>query len=114
MQGKLGEFRMEGSAQPLGSADEEAIKAVVKGYVDCWNRHDMDALSELFADDTHWVNIVGMYWPGKSTVVGAHRGLHTTFFRTTQQQLIDVSVRRVAPSVAIAVAHLQMEAFTPP
>lgn len=105
---------MEAGDQLLSPADDQAIKAVVKDYEACWNRHDMDALSEHFADDAHWINIVGMYWPGKAAVVGAHKGLHSTFFRTTQQQLIDVSVRLIAPSVAIAVAYLQMEAFSPP
>src|ERR1700683_4473578 len=100
--------------QQISPEDEQAIKGLVRGYEACWNRHDMAALSDLFADDAHWVNIVGMYWPGKGAVVGAHERLHSTFFRTTEQQLIDVTARSIAPGVAIAVAHLRMEAFTPP
>jgi uncharacterized protein (TIGR02246 family) len=105
---------MERGAQQISPADDQAIKAVVRGYEACWNRHDMAALSELFADDAHWVNIVGMYWSGKAAVVRAHEGLHSTFFRTTEQALIDVTVRAIAPGVAIAVAHLKMGPFTPP
>jgi uncharacterized protein (TIGR02246 family) len=105
---------MEGGVQSIRPADELAIRAVVTGYEEYWNRHEMAAASELFADDAHWVNIVGMYWPGKSAVVGAHERLHRTFFRTTEQELRDVSVRQIAPDVAVAVAHFQMGAFTPP
>jgi uncharacterized protein (TIGR02246 family) len=101
-------------AQALAPADEQAIRAVVKNYEACWNRHDMAAASELFADDAHWVNIVGMYWPGKPAVVAAHKTLHSTFFRTTEQALLDVTVRPIAPDVAVAVAHFQMGAFSPP
>jgi uncharacterized protein (TIGR02246 family) len=105
---------MEGAVQTIDPADDLAIKAVVGGYHESWNCHDMAALSELFADDAHWVNIVGMYWPGKSAVVGAHAALQRTFFRTTEQELIDVTVREIAPGVAVAVAHFRMGPFTPP
>ena len=105
---------MEDAVHLIDRADDLAIKAVVRGYHECWNRHDMAALSELFEDDAHWVNIVGMYWPGKPAVVGAHEAMHKTFFKTTEQELIDVAARAIAPGVAIAVTHFRMGAFTPP
>jgi Domain of unknown function (DUF4440) len=61
--GNLREIHMEGGAPLVNPSDEQTIQAVVKAYEACWNRHDMAALAELFADDAHWVNIVGMYWP---------------------------------------------------
>lgn len=55
--------------------DEQAIKDVLHRYGDAWNRHDMKALAELFTDEAHWVNIVGMHWPGKAAVVRGHEAL---------------------------------------
>ncbi len=54
------------------SVAEEAVGSVVKGYCEAWNTHDMKALAELFVDDAHWINIVGMHWPGKPAVQQRH------------------------------------------
>jgi uncharacterized protein (TIGR02246 family) len=51
---------MESGTPLVGPSDQQAIQAVVKAYEACRNRHDMAALAELFSDDAHWVNIVGM------------------------------------------------------
>jgi uncharacterized protein (TIGR02246 family) len=49
----------------------------------------MKALAELFVDDAHWINIVGMHWPGKPAVVAGHAAYHRTFFRTTAIEMAD-------------------------
>jgi uncharacterized protein (TIGR02246 family) len=102
------------SAVPATASDEHAIRAVLNGYADAWNRHDMDAMAELFADDAHWVNIVGMHWPGKAAVVKAHEAYHRTFFQTTDIRIADVEIRFIAPGVAAAVVLLKVDPFTPP
>jgi uncharacterized protein (TIGR02246 family) len=94
--------------------DEQAIRAVLTGYGNAWNRHDMRALAELFSDDAHWINIVGMHWPGKSAVVAAHEAFHRTFFRETDIELADVGIRLIAQEVAAAIVLLKVGPFTPP
>ncbi len=102
------------SASPASSSDEPAIRAVVREYGAAWNRHDMGALAELFTDDAHWINIVGMHWPGKTAVVTGHEAFHRTFFQTTDIELADVEIRAIAPGVAAAVLLLKVGPFTPP
>ena len=99
---------------PAGSSDEESIRAVVTAYCDAWNRHDMDALAELFTDDAQWVNIVGMHWPGRTAIVAAHNAYHRTFFKTTEIEAAEIEIGKVAPAVATAVVLLKVGAFTPP
>jgi uncharacterized protein (TIGR02246 family) len=77
-------------------------------------RHDIPAMRELFADDAHWVNIVGWHWPGKSAVVAGHQTIHRTFFQDTGIELLDVAIRAIAPTVAVAVVLLKVGPFTPP
>ena len=96
------------------ASDEQAIRAVVREYGAAWNRHDMTTLAELFTDDAHWVNIVGMHWPGKSAVVTGHEAFHRTFFQTTDIELANVEIRAIAPDVAAAVVLLKVGPFTPP
>jgi uncharacterized protein (TIGR02246 family) len=93
---------------------EEEARAVLDGYQDAWNRHDMKSLAELFEDDAHWVNIVGMHWPGREAIVRAHDAYHWTFFRTTRIRMADVQIRPIAPGVVVAVILLKVDAFTPP
>ena len=96
------------------SLAEEAVGSVVKGYCEAWNAHDMKALAELFVDDAHWINIVGMHWPGKPAIVAGHAAYHQTFFRTTGIEMADVEIREISPHVAAAVILLKVDPFTPP
>ena len=77
------------------SVAEEAVGSVVKGYCEAWNAHDMKALAELFVDDAHWINIVGMHWLGKPAVVAGHAAYHQTFFRTTGIEMANVEIRQI-------------------
>jgi len=96
------------------SAAEESVGGVVKSYREAWNAHDMNALAELFVDDAHWINIVGMHWTGKPAVVAGHAAYHQTFFRTTGIETADVEIREISPDVAAAVILLNVDPFTPP
>ena len=96
------------------SADEDAIRAVANGYCGAWNRHDMEALSELFSEDAQWINIVGMHWPGRTAVVAGHDAYHRTFFRATGIEIADAQVAEIAPGAATAVILLTVGPFTPP
>ena len=91
------------------SVTEEVVVSVVKGYCEAWNTHDMKALAELFVDDAHWINIVGMHWRGKPAVVAGHAAYHQTFFRTTGIEMADVEIREISPDVAAAVILLKVE-----
>jgi uncharacterized protein (TIGR02246 family) len=86
----------------------------VKGYCEAWNAHDMKAMAELFVDDAHWINIVGMHWPGKLAVVAGHAAYHQTFFRMTDIEMADLEIREISPDVAAAVILLKVDPFTPP
>lgn len=47
-------------------ADKDAIMAILKAHTENWNRHDMDAWSEMLHDDADWVHWRGGYWRGKA------------------------------------------------
>jgi hypothetical protein len=38
--------------------DEVGVNAVVHGFEDAWNRHEMDAFAALFATDADFVNVI--------------------------------------------------------
>ena len=58
------------------SNDEVGVRAIVNGFEDAWNRHDMNALATLFATDADFVNVVGMRWVGHDAIEQNHAASH--------------------------------------
>ena len=98
----------------LAAGDEQAARRVVSAYETAWNRHDMSALADVFAEDAEWVNIVGMWWRGKADVVQAHTVFHETMFRDTPLHFTDTAIRTVAPGVMVAIATVEVGSFPTP
>jgi uncharacterized protein (TIGR02246 family) len=95
-------------------SEEKEIRALVAGYAQGWNRHDMAALADTLAGDTDWINIVGMHWRGKAAVLKAHDVYHRTFFRNTALDFTDIDLRPIAPDAVVAVITIKVGEFTPP
>ncbi len=98
----------------LSSADHSAIQAVLTGFNDAWNRHDMDAFASFLADDCEWINVVGMHWNGKGQVVKAHRAFHATMFKDVSIHTLESEIGWVAPGVALAVVTSKADDYTTP
>ena len=95
-------------------AEESAIRKTVREMEDAWNRHDMRAYADLLTEDVDWVNIVGMWWQGKTDVYKAHEAFHKTIFRNVSVHVEHVLVRKLTPDVAVAVCTESVDAFTTP
>lgn len=98
----------------INASDQEKIRAVVMGFFEAWNHHDMKAFAELFTDDAGWINIVGMHWRGKKAVIKAYEVFHRTIFQNTDMTPTDVEMRSVTSDVAVAVVTLKAGDFTAP
>jgi uncharacterized protein (TIGR02246 family) len=111
----MGEFLMASTAAFAQNASEQKeIRAVVAGYAEAWNRHDIAALADILTDDTDWINIVGMHWRGKAAVLKGHDAYQGTFFRNTALDFTDVDVRPITQDAVVAVVTIKVGDFTPP
>lgn len=81
--------------------DREKIENVVRSFGDCWNRHDMEAFAQLFAEDAEFVNVVGLWWKGREEIKRAHAAIHATMFKHSRLAIGDIEIRFVKPDVAI-------------
>jgi uncharacterized protein (TIGR02246 family) len=90
-------------AQNVSASDEAAIKSLIMAVPEAMNHKDWKAYGDLFAEDADWINVVGMFWHGKDNVVKAHAAYGTTVFRNGGFTFSDLSIRQVAPDVAIVV-----------
>lgn len=82
--------------------DEVGVNAVVHGFEDAWNRHDMDAFAMLFATDADFVNVVGMRWVGRDAIKQHHAASHATIFRPSTLKIGDTTVHFLKAEVATA------------
>jgi uncharacterized protein (TIGR02246 family) len=82
--------------------DEMGVNAVVRGFQEAWNRHDMDAFAMLFAADADFVNVIGMRWVGRDAIKQHHAASHATMFKTSVLKIDDTTVRFLTTDVAAA------------
>jgi uncharacterized protein (TIGR02246 family) len=105
------------------STDEEAVRKVVNGFPEAWNRHDMNAFGALFAPDADFVNVTGAHWKGRESIQLYHAFVHGAvpidsagvtppkaiygIFKTSILQFKQIDVRFLRKDVAMA--HIQTE-----
>lgn len=96
------------------TADEKAIRQVVKDYETLWNKHDMSTFGNLFTGDAEWVNVVGHVWRGKAEIVKAHRIVHETNFKNRNMQFDEMTVRFIRPDIAVSIVKWTLDGFEAP
>ena len=82
--------------------DEAGVNAVVHGFEDAWNHHDMDAFAILFATDADFVNVVGMRWVGRDSIKQHHAASHATIFKSSTLTIGETTLRFLKADVATA------------
>lgn len=97
----------------MSGAVAEASR-VVAAFADAWNRHDVDAFAELFAHDAEFVNVVGLWWKGRTEIKAAHAFAHATMFKASRLEMLEVSVRLPSPRVALARSRWRLEGHLGP
>lgn len=84
------------------SGDKVAINAQIDAMINSWNNHNYDDLKDYTTENTDWVNVVGMWWKGRTESQYAHQVYHNTIFKTTVMEKESVAIRFVTKDVAIA------------
>ena len=105
------------------SSDEEAVRKAVNGFPETWNRHDMNALRALYTPDADFVNVNGIHWKGRESILSNTAFLHGAIpadsagvtlpksaygiFKTSNLTFKQIDVRFLRKDVAVA--HVQSE-----
>ena len=84
------------------------VKSVVASLAESWNRHDMAAFAAAFAENADFVNVIGMHWQGRQEIEAKHTATHRTIFRNSVLQIVDVTVRFLNPTIALAHARTEL------
>jgi uncharacterized protein (TIGR02246 family) len=93
-------------------AEAAGAQAVSAAFVDDWNRHDMRRFAELFAEDAQFVNVIGLWWSGRSEIQKQHEALHATRMRNSQLVATETAVHLLRPDVAVVHVRWQLTGDT--
>jgi uncharacterized protein (TIGR02246 family) len=85
------------------------VKSIVASLAESWNRHDMAAFAAGFCDDADFVNVIGMHWQGRQEIEAKHAQTHRTIFRNSVLQIVEVTVRFLSPSIALAQVSTELK-----
>lgn len=98
----------------ISGADSKAIRDIVEGQETAWNKHDMEAFTKAYRQDTEGINVVGMYWRGKPAILKHLTEYHKTIFKDLKETLEEVAVHPIGDGYAIAVSIWKVGAFRSP
>ena len=94
----------QGDAPPVATraSDEAAVRAIVQGLEDTWNRHDMSAQAELFHEDAVFISWFGARTVGRPAIREMLARAHDNVFENSRQTKRIEGLTFVAPDVAVA------------
>jgi len=98
--------------QPGPQTDEQAIRAVMDGFMDAWNRHDAKAWTALFSEDADFTNVRGIGASGRSGIEQFHARVFATIFKNSVQKYTDIKTRFIRPDVAAVDVRWEMTGST--
>jgi uncharacterized protein (TIGR02246 family) len=101
-------------AHQLSESDEGAIRDIIKNSETAWNKHDMKAFTKSFRDDVEGINVIGMYWRGKTAILKHLTDYHASIFKHLEETLDEVNIRSIGDGYAIAVSIWKVGSFKAP
>jgi uncharacterized protein (TIGR02246 family) len=85
---------------PARDADAAAIRDVVAGFSDGWNRHDARAMCASVAEDVRWVGWRGDVSESRKVVEDNHATLFADVYKNTHRTDVVKSIRYLGPELA--------------
>jgi uncharacterized protein (TIGR02246 family) len=94
--------------------DEQAIRTILKRFMDAWNHHDAKAFAEVFAEDADLTNWLGDGARGRAGIEAMHAPVFDTIFKNSRQEHTDIKIRFIRPDVAAVDVRWKMTGATDP
>ena len=105
---------MTNTANSQSASEEQAVRNVIAGFEEAWNKHDMNAMASLFTNDAEWVAVVGWWWRGLPEVKRGFVAIHATMFKNTPFHVDSVSIRFPTGDTSIAIVTGSTGSFVAP
>jgi uncharacterized protein (TIGR02246 family) len=107
-------YAQDGRHTVIKRADEKIIDGQVNRMVSDWNTHEFDNMDSYTTEDVDWVNIVGMWWKGRSEVKNSHQTGFDYFFKGVPFTRKSLDIRLITSGVALAHLVCHVGSLFPP
>jgi uncharacterized protein (TIGR02246 family) len=87
---------------PASRGDEDAIKKVIVGTTEAFNKHDAKAFARFYAPDAELVTVRGERMKGAAEIEKGLAAIFATRATAATLKTLEVSIRFIKPDVAIA------------
>ncbi|GAB3865944.1 hypothetical protein GCM10028824_05650 [Hymenobacter segetis] len=101
------------SAQ-LAPADDKAIRAVISHWDANLNNHHFQEMTTYTTKDISFITPIGMHWSGQQQVIQGHTGLFSSMYKGVPFKPSNMTVRSIAPDVAVANEEMLIGTSYPP
>ncbi len=91
-----------GAQNPSNRNDEEAIKKVIVGTTEAFNKHDAKAFTRFYTPDAELVTVRGERMKGAAEIEKGIAAIFATRAKAVTLKTLDVTVRFIRPDVAVA------------
>ncbi|WP_431040488.1 SgcJ/EcaC family oxidoreductase [Streptomyces sp. P1-3] len=82
-----------------------AVRALLDGLTDAWNRGDGAAYGARFTDDATYVTYIGTVYRGGDEIGAAHQALFDSFLKGTRLASEVDGIRFYGPDVAVVITR---------
>lgn len=86
----------------VNTQDEMAIRQLFQALMDAWEAGDAEAYTALFTEDADYVAFDGVNQKGRTAIMTSHKPLFERFLKGSKLTGGLVSLRLLAPDVALA------------
>ena len=94
-------FSLSARSQTVNTADEAAIRDLVKTIEEGWTKKDGNLFAKPFAENADYVIINGMHIKGRTAIANGHQNIFNTIYKETNIKTLVQSVRFIRPDIAI-------------
>ncbi len=94
---------------PSGPTPIKAPLDIASKFTKAWNAGDAKAISELFAEDADFVNVVGLWWTSRRSIRRALKRGFAEWFAGSTFAIEKLSQRLVGSDAAVIIARWRIE-----
>ena len=87
---------------------------LVTEYVRAWDAKDAEAIGDCFVEDADFINVVGLWWTGRTSIVKAQRFGFARAFADAKLTVLKVTQRFIGDDTAVVIAQWQMSGQVDP
>ena len=91
------------------ASDKAAIKETATSFQEAWNRHDMQALSALVAEDVDFITVGGAWLKNRKEFEEHHARTHQVQFKESVLTIKESHIKFIRPDIATAHVEWSMK-----